>query len=78
MVVVQRSRIARQLTVEGGVQLSDKYGTKWVMLGGVVLSIPMFPLLIIKVSLPVFIVLLSILGALHVQPFQCGRVGIRS
>ncbi|BGO90957.1 hypothetical protein NBRC10512v2_003217 [Rhodotorula toruloides] len=43
--------------------VTDKYGTKWIMLAGVVLSIAVYPLLIIRGPLPLFIFFLALVGA---------------
>ncbi|BGP54868.1 hypothetical protein JCM8202_003377 [Rhodotorula sphaerocarpa] len=40
----------------------DRVGTKWIMAAGTVLSIPMYPLLIIKGPLALFIFFLALLG----------------
>ncbi|KAJ8294725.1 putative MFS-type transporter C18.02 [Rhodotorula toruloides] len=42
--------------------VTDKYGTKWIMLAGVVLSIAVYPLLIIRGPLPLFIFFLALVG----------------
>lgn len=43
-------------------QLVDRWGTKWIMVFGTVLSIPMYPLFIIKGPLPLFIFFQAVLG----------------
>lgn len=43
-------------------QITDRHGTKWIMLLGIVISIPAYPLLIIRGPLPLFIFFLAIIG----------------
>jgi len=43
-------------------QISDKHGTKWLVFGGLLLSLPAYLLLIIRGPLPLFIFFLAILG----------------
>ncbi|GAA5906007.1 hypothetical protein JCM8208_006316 [Rhodotorula glutinis] len=42
--------------------ISDRYGTKWVMLAGVVLAIPAYPLLLLRGRLPLFVFFLVLIG----------------
>ncbi|GAA5925976.1 hypothetical protein JCM3775_005166 [Rhodotorula graminis] len=42
--------------------ISDRYGTKWVMLAGVTLAIPAYPLLLVRGPLPLFIFFLALVG----------------
>ncbi|BGO98782.1 hypothetical protein JCM10021v2_002443 [Rhodotorula toruloides] len=49
--------------------ISDKYGTKWIMFAGVVLSIAVYPLLIIRGPLPLFIFFLALVE-------DCGGPGL--
>ncbi|GAA5856359.1 hypothetical protein JCM9279_005738 [Rhodotorula babjevae] len=42
--------------------ISDKHGTKWLVFGGLLLSLPAYLLLIIRGPLPLFIFFLAILG----------------
>jgi hypothetical protein len=44
-------------------QLVDRWGTKWIMAFGTFLCIPMYPLLIIKGPLALFIFFLAVIGA---------------
>lgn len=50
-------------------QITDRHGTKWIMLLGIVISIPAYPLLIIRGPLPLFIFFLAIIGeSLSLEP----------
>ncbi|GAA5855560.1 hypothetical protein JCM9279_005121 [Rhodotorula babjevae] len=42
--------------------ISDRYGTKWVMLAGVVLAIPAYPLLLVRGPLSLFVFFLVLIG----------------
>ena len=42
--------------------LADKYGGEWLMFPAVVLTLPFFPLMILKKSLPGFVVTFALAG----------------
>jgi hypothetical protein len=54
-------------------QIIDKYGTKWIMAFGILLSVPVFPLLIIRGPLALFVFFLVLEGAFVFLPLFCHR-----
>lgn len=74
-----------RVNTRSNLQISDKYGTKWIMFAGVVLSIAVYPLLIIRGPLPLFIFFLALVGAFPPLPIltcfgsdveDCGGPGL--